>query len=1445
MIFLNLMHNITLLITLGILYGVIIRRWRFDTEPFRIYSGFLFGGVSLVGMLNPVALAPGLIFDGRSIILSLAGLFGGGMTALIAALISAAYRTWLGGPGALMGAGVIAEAAVLGVLYRRLCRKRPDMMKPLYILLFGLIVHVIMLMMTNLVPGGHRVQLMERIALPLLTLYPLATLFLGLFFLDQEAHVRTRRELEESERKYRLLVENANSIILRWTPDGLIRFMNDYGLRFFGYSREEIVGRSIVGTFVPDTDSSGQDLSRMVDEILEDPEKYVSNENENICKDGRRVWIHWSNRAVRDENGKIRELLSVGTDITARRMMEQADRKNYEFIQLILENMPYPVYYKDTEGKYLGCNRAFQEMLYRRSENIVGKTVYDIAPPELAAIYDQADKELFAHPGVQVYESAVKAADGSMRAVVFHKASFNRLDGSLGGIVGAVQDITERKKSEEALKEKNREIEVFFASNLDLLCIADTRGYFRRLNPEWEKTLGYPLSELEGKRFLDLVHPDDLPATLDAVARLDGQQEVLDFVNRYRAADGSYRWIEWKSYPSGDQIFAAARDITGRIRAEEALRESERRYRHLFEYMTTGFALCEIITDEEGKPEDFRYLEINPAYEKLTGERAENIVGRTIQEIYPGIRKELIERYGKVALTGEPVSFEEYRAELKKYYDMLAYSPQKGQFAVIFSDITSRKKTEAELILSEEQIRNILRVQPVGVGLVVDRMLKEVNDQYCEIVGYSREEIQGRSTRFLFVSSEEYDAVGEMYSKLAEYGNAAIETRYRRKDNHIIDVLLNIAPLDRRDLLKGVTFTVLDITERKRLEDELIRNEKKISSILRVAPVGIGLMVRRVFKEVNPRMCEMVGYGREELMEKNSRMIYPAQEEYDLAGLEKYRRIAEKGTGTVETRWLRKDGQIIDVLLCATPLDPQDLDKGVTFTALDITERKRSEDRLRFLASTVEQASESVIIRDTEELIRYVNPAFEASSGYSAEEVVGHQMYFMEFNQENETLLEEVKETLVAGQVWSGRVQSLRKDGTAYMEDLSTTPIRDEQGKVVSYLTLKKDVTHELELEDQLRQSQKMEAVGLLAGGVAHDLNNMLTPILGYAEMLLFNEEVPEKARSDIQEIINAGGKARDLVGQLMAFGRKQTLQVEPLNLNEVIPSAGKLLRRTLRENIRIEMNLGHTVRSVRADRGQVEQVLMNLAVNAQDAMPKGGVLSIETQDVELDEEYAAHHSEVTPGKYLLMSVSDTGSGMDAQTRSRIFEPFFTTKEIGKGTGLGLATVYGIVKQHGGYIWVYSEPGHGSTFKIYLPAVDQDADEEIGPAVPKEIPSGTETILVAEDDPTVRELTCSMLSSLGYSVLSGSTVTECLGLAADLSTRIDCLLTDVIMPEMSGKELMTSLRRTRPSLKVIYMSGYAANIISDHGALDDGVSFIQKPFTRQTLAVTVRRCLDG
>ncbi len=516
---------------------------------------------------------------------------------------------------------------------------------------------------------------------------------------------------------------------------------------------------------------------------------------------------------------------------------------------------------------------------------------------------------------------------------------------------------------------------------------------------------------------------------------------------------------------------------------------------------------------------------------------------------------------------------------------------------------------------------------------------------------------------------------------------------------------------------------------------------------------------------------------------------------------------------------------------------------GILHNVSDL--RQVEEEQIR-LGMAVEQAAESIMITDSDGTIVYVNPAFEQVSGYTREEAIGQNPRILNSGKQGAAFYGEMWETLKRGGTWAGHFINKHRDGRLYEEEAVISPVRDASNRVVNFVAVKRDVTLEMSLTHQLSQSQKMEAIGVLAGGVAHDFNNLLTVINGYSKMLMRDVDADSPIHQMAHEIHAAGVRAASLTRQLVAFSRKQTLQPEVLDLNTLVENMSKMLRRLIGEDVKLETSLAENLWPVQADPGQMEQVLMNLAVNARDAMPEGGHLKIETRNEELAERDCLEMRMNLPsGSYVMLSVWDTGLGMDRTTQERIFEPFFTTKEMGKGTGLGLSMVYGIVKQSGGGISVESELGRGSAFQVYLPCFAESSEPApVLEDLKGKMGRGTETILVVEDEALVRQVIVCSLENLGYRVLEAQDGTEAIQVSGGNPGKIHLLVTDVVMPGMNGRELVERLREARPDTKVLMMSGYTDDAMVRHGVIHQEISFLQKPFGQEVLAQKVRQVLD-
>ncbi len=644
----------------------------------------------------------------------------------------------------------------------------------------------------------------------------------------------------------------------------------------------------------------------------------------------------------------------------------------------------------------------------------------------------------------------------------------------------------------------------------------------------------------------------------------------------------------------------------------------------------------------------------------------------------------------------------------------------------------------------------------------------------------------------------------------------------------------------------GLTLGVLrDITDRR-------ESEERYRRIVEGTSEGVWMYdASGTTTFVNERFAELLGYTVGEAV---GQPIFIFSNESDRAAVQarldrRLKGVGERGA----VRLRRKDGTALWTSIQANSLFDADGEFAAGLALVtDASEERRANEASARLVAIVESSEDAIMSVSLDGVVTSWNLGAEKLYQYSADEMVGKSVFHLispAGRDDERRIFERVAHGEAVRQYETKRC---RRDASVVEVAVTLSPVRDAVGTVIGISKIARDLTERRKAEDALRRSeaqfqhaQKMEAIGILAGGVAHDFNNILSVILSFASMILDDLKPGDPIRADVTEISRAGDRATDLTRQLLAFSRKQMLQPRVLDLNQMVVGMEGMLRRLFREEIELSVVASRTLGRVLADPSQIEQIVMNLAVNARDAMPGGGKLTIETANAVLDEDYANLHHGVVPGQYVMLAVTDTGLGMDAATRERVFEPFFTTKEMGKGTGLGLSTVFGIVKQSHGHIWVYSEPGVGTTFKVYFPRVEHALDAvSLAPPDPRTL-RGSETILLVEDEEQVRATIRAVLQRHGYHVLDAQNAGEAFLVCEQFTAKIHLLLTDVVMPRMSGRQLAERLTPMRPEMKVLYVSGYTENSVVHHGVLDAGIAFLQKPVTPNTLLRKVREVLDA
>ena len=1026
----------------------------------------------------------------------------------------------------------------------------------------------------------------------------------------------------------------------------------------------------------------------------------------------------------------------------------------------------------------------------------------------------------------------------------------------------AVASAIERRRLREDKARAEGEVRYLAAivqSSDDAIIGKSLEGTITSWNPAAERLYGWSAAEAVGQPISVIVPPErraELAGIMDCIRR--GERVRHHETVRARR-DGAQVDVSLTISPVRDAsgrlvgVSKIARDITERKRWEEAVRASEARFRALVENSWDAVTLL----DAGGV---IQYA--SPATTRALGYPLEEYVGRPGAEfVHPddlpavaGVMAELAGSPGQSAI----VSYR-YRHRSGEWLQVetaatnLLEDPHVRAVVLNSRDVTGARAAAEALRRSEEQHRALAESIPNLVWVYrADGTAEYFNSQWSKYTGVSAGELATR-TRCEVVHPGDRRRMDRVWERALKDGHLyEIECRLRRADGEYrwhIGRAVPVRDAEGRVVRWFGTFT--DIHDGRRAEDERSRLAGHIRLLLESTGEGIyGLDHEGRCTFINRAGAAMLGYTPDELLGREMHPVihfhrpggtpYPSHEcPIHVAFRE------GRGVRVEDELFWRKDGTAFPVSYTSYPAAEGGF-RGAVVTFQDVTGRKEAEAALRLRDRAIRAVAQGILITDAtqpDNPIIYASPGFEQLTGYTASEVVGRNCRFLQSPETDPEAVDRVRAAVRNGEPCVAELLNRRKDGSVFWNELSVSPVRDETGHLTHFVGVQADVTGRRRLEEQYRQAQKMEAVGQLASGIAHDFNNLLTVINGYSALLLQSILPDDPVRGEVAEIHRAGERAAGLTRQLLAFSRRQVLAPRVLDLNAVAADTERMLHRLIGEDIRLVTVPGPGLWMVSADPGQVEQVLLNLAVNARDAMPTGGRLTIETRNVELDDEHVRAHPGARPGPHVLLAISDTGSGMTDEVKARIFEPFFTTKALGRGTGLGLATVYGIVTQSGGHIAVDSEVGVGTTFNLYLPRVESS---EAGPKVAGALSArpGAETVLLVEDDPGVRALNRRILERCGYTVLEASDGDEAVRAAAGHAGPIHLLLTDVVMPGDGGRVVAERLVELRPELKVLYASGYTDDAVVRHGILSETMNFLQKPFTPAALAHVVREVLD-
>jgi len=721
-----------------------------------------------------------------------------------------------------------------------------------------------------------------------------------------------------------------------------------------------------------------------------------------------------------------------------------------------------------------------------------------------------------------------------------------------------------------------------------------------------------------------------------------------------------------------------------------------------------------------------------------------------------------------------------------------------------------------------------------------------VNERFSRLAGISEEETKGKKCYEIFPDSSCHTSGCPLTRIVGGEERVECDVEKECRDGSRVPCIVTATPFRGPDgKLLGIVEDLKDITERKQTEKTLKESEDKYRTIFETT--GTATMIVEedaVISMVNTEYEKIFGFAKEEIEGTQNWEKFIVEDA--LVRMGKYHEMRRNNPNDAplnyEVRGIDKEGNLKDLFLTISVIPGT---KKSVVSILDITDRKRAEQERVLLATAIEQAAEGITIIDRDGLIQYSNPASERISGYTREEIIGQNHSILRSSQYDKAFYESMMDTLSRGEMWTGHMFHEKKDGTTYKVEASISPIRDNTGTIVYYVIIARDVTRETELETQLRQVQKMEAIGTLAGGIAHDFNNILAAIMGYTEMALYDVPEGTSGRRNLEQVLKAGYRGKDLVKQIITFSRRRDEERRPMQIGPIVKEALKLLRASLPTTIDIRQNIKTQSGMVLADPTQIHQVLMNLISNAAYAMrEKGGTLEVSLTDVDIyPDDAAPPHPDLKPGPYLKLTVSDTGHGIEHAIMERIFDPFFTTKKPGEGTGMGLAVVHGIVKSYGGAILVDSEPGKGAAFDVFFPRIEGNLLPEVDSAAP--MPTGNEHILFVDDEEALADMVQQMLERLGYSVVAKTSSLEALEVFKVHPDQFDLVITDQTMPHMAGVDLSKELMRIRPQIPIILCTGFS-EVISAEEAKTLGIrEFLMKPFATRVLAETIRRALDS
>ncbi|WP_439627104.1 PAS domain S-box protein [Gemmata sp.] len=1289
--------------------------------------------------------------------------------------------------------------------------------------------------------------------------------------------VRAAEAVAASERRFRALVENSLEGFLLLDGAGTVLYASPSRVRVGGQGLDAYAGRTVREWVHPEDAAV---LDGRWAEVLRRPG------GTTFCVVRfRRHDAVWGHAAITHTNllhdPDLRAVVCNFRDVTARvaidahrkQVTEELDRTS-QLLRAVADSTTDAIFVKDRAGRYLLFNAAASGFVGKPIEEVLGRDDTALFEPDSARRVLDRDQEVM-ESGRATTEEEVLTAGGVTRVYQATKAPYRDSDGAVVGLVGVSRDVTAQKRGEEALRASEEQLRAVVEAQTEAVCRVRADRTIVFANEVFCRLVGRAPHDLVGLTGPAVTHPDDVAVVEAALANLSPGNPVVRVVNRLVDPAGSVRWMEFVNRgffgPAGElvEFQAVGRDVTAQRRAEEALRQSaeaERRAAATTRAIVNALPAHIALLDGDGT-----IVAVNEAWERFAHANAHTGAGSGTGENYIGVclraRGECAEEAAGVraVLAGDGTDFVlEYPCHSpheRRWYRMMAtaLAPGRAGGAVVMHvNVTERRLAEESLRASEERLR--LAVEATGMGtfdwdVAADRI--DWDDRGRAVFGVAPGENTGLDA-FLarLLPDDRGPAAEQVRAALDPTGGGAFQAEYRvlgpdRAAPRWVAARGQVWFEGTGPGRRPVRFVgaVLDVTDRREADAALRDKEAKLAEALRLARMGYwtrdaatGALewseeLHAIFG-TDPAALELTFEAFLGLVHPDDRgwvRTRIAEAEAAAASFEHTYRVVT-GAGV---RVIHEVGHVF--------ADAAGRPHRVAGTAQDVTDRVRVEHELLLRDRAIRAVTQGIVITDAgqpDNPVIFASPGFERLTGYSAAEILGRNCRFLQGADTDRGAVARVRGAVAAHEPWTVELLNYRKDGTPFWNELSVSPVRDDAGRLTHFVGVQVDVTARRQLEEQFRQAQKMEAIGQLAGGVAHDFNNLLTVINGYSEVLLDTLLPGDPAREMVEEIHGAGERSAGLTRQLLAFSRKQVLAPRVLSLNAVLTGAERILRRVIGEDVALATDLDPELGAVRADPGQLEQVVLNLAVNARDAMPTGGRLTIRTRNADLSADAARRHHGAQPGPHVVLSVGDTGGGMTPEVRARIFEPFFTTKGPGQGTGLGLATVFGIVQQSGGAIDVESAPGAGSTFRVYLPRVEGGNGATPRSGVRK-IPTGTETLLLVEDETAVRNFARQVLTGCGYAVLTAGDGDEAVRVAGEHRGPIHLLVTDVVIPGGGGRVSAERVTARHPEARVLFMSGYTDDAVVRHGVLSQQANFLQKPFSPVALACKVREVLDA